>query len=94
MSSTIVTLRAERVVDRRHLEPDDAAADDQQPLRDAVELERAGRVDHPRVVVGMNGSFTGSEPAAMMRWSKVTVFAAVLRPRRRIAFGPVNVPRR
>ena len=27
-------LRAERVVDRRHLEADDAAADDQQPLRD------------------------------------------------------------
>ena len=44
-------LGAERVVDRRHLEADDAAADDQQPLRDAVDLERAGGVDDP-VVLG------------------------------------------
>ena len=51
ISSTIVTSAAERVVDGRHLEADDAAADDQQPLGHAVELERAGRVDHARIVV-------------------------------------------
>ena len=35
-------LRAERVVHRRHLEPDDAAADDQQALR-ALPAARARR---------------------------------------------------
>ena len=42
-------LRAERVVHRRHLEPDDAAADDQQALRHPAELERAGRIDDARI---------------------------------------------
>ena len=41
--------RAERRVDRRHLEPDDAAADDQHALRDLAQLERAGRIDDARV---------------------------------------------
>ncbi len=39
---------AERVVNGRHLEPDDAAADDEQALRQVVELERARRIDDPR----------------------------------------------
>ena len=43
-------LRAERVVHGRHLEADDAAADDQQPLRHVAELERAGRIDDARIV--------------------------------------------
>ena len=43
-------LAAERVVDGRHLEADDPAADDQHPLGDLRQLERAGRVDDPRVV--------------------------------------------
>ena len=42
-------LDAERVVHRRHLEADDAAADDQQALRQ-IELERAGRIDDARIV--------------------------------------------
>ena len=42
--------RAERVVDRRHLQADDPAADHQQPLGDVVQRQRAGRVHHARVV--------------------------------------------
>ena len=48
-------LGAERVVDGRHLQPDDAAADHQQALRHAVELQRAGAVDHARVVMRDEG---------------------------------------
>ena len=40
---------------------------------------------------GMNGSFTGSDPAAITHWSKLTVFAPSA-PSTRIAFGPVKVP--
>ena len=40
---------------------------------------------------GMNGSVTGSEPAAMMHWSKVTVFVPSL-PFTAIAFGPAKPP--
>ena len=42
-------LDPERLVNGRHLEPDDAAADHQQ-RSGQVELERAGRIDDPRVV--------------------------------------------
>ena len=35
-------LRAERVVDRRHLQADDPAADDEQPPGDVLQRERAG----------------------------------------------------
>ncbi len=38
---------------------------------------------------GMKGNVTGSEPAAMMHWSKVTVFTPSL-PLTSIAFGPVK----
>ena len=48
-------LRAQRVVDGGELEPDDAAADHQQPLRDLAQLERGGRVPHARIVVGDAG---------------------------------------
>ena len=44
-------LGTQRVVDRRHLQPDDPAAHDQEPLGHAAELEGAGGVDHPRVGV-------------------------------------------
>jgi hypothetical protein len=44
-------LGPQRVVHRGHLEPDDPAADDQQPARDVGELERAGGVHEPRIVV-------------------------------------------
>ena len=53
-------LGAERVVDRRHLQADDPAADDQQPLGDLVELERAGGVHDPRSSSGRNGSDAGA----------------------------------
>ncbi len=48
-------LGAQRVVDGGELEPDDAAADHQQPLRDLAQLERRGRVPHARIVVGDAG---------------------------------------
>ena len=51
ISSTTVTFDAERMIDRGHFQPDDAAADDQQALRHVVQFERAGRVDDARVVV-------------------------------------------
>src|SRR3954469_11292519 len=44
-------LGAQRVVDRRHLQPDDAAAQHQQPLRHTTKLQRPGTVDHARIVV-------------------------------------------
>ncbi len=50
-SSTTVIFDAELVVDGRHLQADDAAADDQQALGNVVELERAGRVHDARIVV-------------------------------------------
>jgi hypothetical protein len=40
-------LGAELVVDGGHLEPDNPAAEDEQPLRDLAELQRAGGVDRP-----------------------------------------------
>ena len=43
-------LRAEAALDRAELEADDAGADDQQPLRHLVELERAGRGDDDLLV--------------------------------------------
>ena len=49
-------LRAERVVHGRHLEADDAAADDQQALRDVLQLERAGRIHQARIVVRKAGN--------------------------------------
>ena len=57
-------LRAERVVDGRHLQADDPAADHQQAAGDAVELERAGRRDDP-AVVGQVGQ--GARPASRRR---------------------------
>ena len=45
-----VDAAAERRVDVRHLEPDDAAADDKHALRDRRQLERAGRIDDARIV--------------------------------------------
>ena len=44
--------RAERRVDRAHLEADDAAADDQHALGVLAQFERAGRVDDARIVLG------------------------------------------
>jgi hypothetical protein len=45
-------LRAELVVDACHLQPDDPAADDEQPPRHLAEFQRAGGVDDPRVGCG------------------------------------------
>jgi hypothetical protein len=42
-------LRAELVVDGGHLQADDPAAQDEQPLRHLTEFQRAGGVDDPRV---------------------------------------------
>ena len=44
-------LRAQLVVDGRHLQADDPAAQDEQPLRDPIQLQRAGGVDHAGIVV-------------------------------------------
>ena len=49
VSSTTVTLTPSAAYTRGHFEADDAAADDEQALRQ-VELERAGRVDDARIV--------------------------------------------
>ena len=43
-------LRPESVVDGRHLQADDPAADHEQPLGDLRQLQRAGRGEDPRVV--------------------------------------------
>ena len=60
--STTVTRAAERGVDAAELEPDVAAADDQQRLRDVGQIERAGRVHHARIV---DASAPGIAPAAI-----------------------------
>ncbi len=41
---------AERAVNAGHLEPDDAAADDEHALRQRIELERARRIDDARII--------------------------------------------
>ena len=68
-SSTTVTLRAERVVDRRHLQADDPAADDQQPLGDLARSSSAPVESMTRGSSGRPGSVAGCEPAAMMQCS-------------------------
>ena len=47
--------RAQLGVDGGHLEPDDPAAEHEQPPGDVLDLERGGRVEHPRVVVRDEG---------------------------------------
>ncbi len=42
--------RAQGRIDRAHLEPDDAAAEDQHALGFDAEFERAGGVDHARIL--------------------------------------------
>ena len=44
-----VDARAERRVHGGHFEPDDAAADHQHALRDRLQLQRAGGIDHARI---------------------------------------------
>ena len=76
-----VEARAERRVHRGHLEADDAAADDQHPLRHApaARARRSNRrcADRP----GMNGSFTACEPAAMIALLEAHDLLAVRRCR-------------
>ena len=79
ISSITVTFGAERVVDRRHLEPDDAAAEDQHPLRDESSSSAPVESDHARVVVRDEPGATGSEPAAMIALSKRTILRALRR---------------
>ena len=45
-----VETRAERRVDRSHLEADDAAADHEHPLRHRREVERPRRIEHARII--------------------------------------------
>ncbi len=45
-----VQARAQRAVDRAHFQADDAAAQDQHALRHALQRQRAGGVDHARVI--------------------------------------------
>ena len=86
-SSTTVTRGAERVVDRRHLQADDPAADDEQPLGDRRELERAGGVHDPRVV----GQVGDRRRARAGGDDRVVERDLLVRPTSS-AFGPVNVP--
>ena len=48
-------LGAERVIDAGHFQPDDAAAQHQHLLGDLVQFQRAGRIDHPGIVIGHEG---------------------------------------
>ena len=48
-------MAAQGLIDRGHLQADDAAAQDQQPLGDGGQLQGAGGVHHPRVLVGEAG---------------------------------------
>ena len=61
-----VQARAQRGIDRAHFQADDAAAQDQHALRDwrnsSAPVESTTRGSS----FGMKGSFTASEPAAMM----------------------------
>ena len=50
---------AERVVHRRHLEPDDAPADDEQAFGNLLELERAGRIHEAPIAIGQAGNARG-----------------------------------
>ena len=59
MSSTTVTCGAERVVDGGHLQADDPAADDEQPLGDVGDLQRARGV-HDALVVRQIGQPGGA----------------------------------
>ena len=68
------------------------AADDQQPLGHVGELERAGGVDQPRVVVRAGpGGCAALEPAAMMQCSKPIVVAPSA-PSTVRTFGEANAP--
>ena len=51
--------RAQSAVHRRHLQPDDAAADHQQAGRDVGQVQGARAVDHPRVLVRHEGQGDG-----------------------------------
>ena len=78
--STTVTFAAERGVDAAELEPDVAAADDEQRLRDVGQIERAGRVHHARIVdAAAPGIVDGRDPVAMIACSNVSVSLAARR---------------
>ena len=61
----------------------------EQPVRDVLELERAGRVDDPRVVGDARAGGSRSSPAAMMQRSNETVVPPSA-PSTRRTFGDVN----
>ena len=83
--------RAQRRVDGGHLQPDDAAADDEEALRHVVEHECIGRVHQPRIVFGNPGTSTAREPAATIARSNPTsvVPSGVVTLRR---WGDTNAP--
>ena len=78
-----VEARAERRVDRAHLEADDAAADDQHALRHRSRSSSAPVESTMRGSSGMNGSRTACEPAAMIAVLEATIFVPVLAGHRR-----------
>ena len=84
-------LRAQGVIDRRHLEADDAAAEDQQPLGDVEEFERAGRSPRCAGSFGMKPGAIGSEPAAMIALAKRTIFVPSAVSTARVC-GEANLP--
>ena len=61
-----VEARAERRIHRAHLQADDAAAEDQHALRVAARSSSAPVESTMRGSLGMNGSCTACEPAAMI----------------------------
>ena len=70
ISTTSSRVPSDRI-HRAHLEADDAAADDEHPLRNrTASSERAGRVEARAGSSGTNGNCTDCEPAAMIACSK------------------------
>jgi NAD(P)-dependent dehydrogenase (short-subunit alcohol dehydrogenase family) len=66
-------LAAERVIDRGHLETDDAPVDDEKPLRHPVQLKRTGRVDHPRILMRKKRQGHGLRPGRMAAYGGIDV---------------------
>ncbi len=58
-----IDARAQRAVDRRHLEAYDAAADHQHALGNEGQLQRPGGIDDARIA-GRKGRRTAEDPAA------------------------------
>jgi hypothetical protein len=70
---------AERAVHRSHFQADDAAADDEQFLRNVGEQQRVGRIHHARVVPRKTGQLHGLRTGGDDRVPEAHEFFAVFR---------------